>query len=1231
MKLATMTAACLLLTTGVVRAADPAALDLASTKRQDLLLQVSLLRKIKADERFISQGALDAPGSATIKGLYDDAARDLRCPGKDDAPPLQVAEQANFTKTRLLCADIAYRRFLLEKRIGFWGGVRNMEPEIPPLPLQTMQQTLKKMDLLLRETNARVERGEANDALLYGVLNEAKQAEGNRKAQGYLTLNATTRSEAVRARTSQLQGRLGALREQRTTLRAYHAEALDRVASAQASMGAAMVSGITSATGAPPWLVDVARGGSPEKALRTAALGYLQSQLATNADLRNKVAENLSVLKEGARNVGTLYADAVQLKEKVDRYKGHADTLYAAIRQPTVAGVLDLGNAAWEVLPKDQQARWLQGVSTGKPILELATIISAPGSLRDKLSTRAFEYVAKSPQFAKLMDQAIDNTMVYRLQELKDNPAVLYAGWIKNIPLTTLGQDELALVADSYARAATGGFQRQLDTSALTALRANLKLATDDALEAYIASKGILSIPGVRIDAMEVQIRNNVGATLWRQPLAKLLATEVQAAAMTSTAAEKELSRAMKTFAGSGEKLRSAVVELMPPTQVESVLRTVVSPGNVIDPTRAQAAWSQIVGNDDNEKTRVFERLAAHRVGIALGADQLAQEAAVAKAKHEKSAAMVQLPPRSRPPVPNEAEQAAMMAAQAAFPGVATGAMLAKKLFDGMVEMDAATDWMKDINARLEANVITEARILDLHEAAFLDTEVSAREMELHADLQRAYAESFDILAASADAAARQQNKNLAAIALRRTLILYLAEQMRMQFDSFNLALGRWGNYPANSRTQVFQIIGSDPQNLRLALDPEIQLFQQFDRDTIEATKTDIDRLVNHWRKMVTFAETACDTIGCNGQRPAASVTETALLSLCDFLDPPEQERWREWQRLGRDEFFRTTIFLDASKLAVDVGDDSDERSHRIIDMRFAGAPGPNPQAGSGCQGAPGAGALSQVPGMRVTHPGVGYVYRGHGVFDREVLSLRRAAMDTMPDQFNIAALKSRWAKTRPVRGEMEGLPLFTALEISVPPTPATRQLRDIRFRIAYHYIDQRNVVNEDQYLRQYRTPALEPYQYQFELPGGTFNATNSKGGKVSYVLPGQRVLAPGDQLRMVSRMVTTARPDISLFSSPLSAVGAAPLASDGMRLTRSCRPPEEVVEEMRENKARDLARKRQGAAAGTDDLLSSVNHEQAERLVRTQHPLFMQQAGELIGRSGCKDHPLTLIARNTP
>ena len=142
--------------------------------------------------------------------------------------------------------------------------------------------------------------------------------------------------------------------------------------------------------------------------------------------------------------------------------------------------------------------------------------------------------------------------------------------------------------------------------------------------------------------------------------------------------------------------------------------------------------------------------------------------------------------------------------------------------------------------------------------------------------------------------------------------------------------MGLWAGYLNRPSDTVVQMIKSDPRNLRLALDPQIHLFGWLDRQG-EATRTDVDRLMLHWRQLVRLSKDLCQTQGCTpGAGRLGQAAQTKLLHLTELVPQGEVLRFRRWQEGSSDERFRTRILMHPAL----EGFPPAYRNLRFIDLR---------------------------------------------------------------------------------------------------------------------------------------------------------------------------------------------------------------------------------------------------------------------------------------------------------
>ncbi len=142
-------------------------------------------------------------------------------------------------------------------------------------------------------------------------------------------------------------------------------------------------------------------------------------------------------------------------------------------------------------------------------------------------------------------------------------------------------------------------------------------------------------------------------------------------------------------------------------------------------------------------------------------------------------------------------------------------------------------------------------------------------------------------------------------IKLKLPLLYYYAEQLRFEYSKIDRALQFWfGN-------SISEIILSDPDKIRFAIDPEIDLYNWLPRisDT-EARRTDFFEVVDYWEKKKLSVNAALDELEEN-QNNTFAVHETAIpIKLSRVLPKHEWEKLQAWYEEGNRQ---ETIHLDLS------------------------------------------------------------------------------------------------------------------------------------------------------------------------------------------------------------------------------------------------------------------------------------------------------------------------------
>ena len=513
--------------------------------------------------------------------------------------------------------------------------------------------------------------------------------------------------------------------------------------------------------------------------------------------------------------------------------------------------------------------------------------------------------------------------------------------------------------------------------------------------------------------------------------------------AKVAIALKDRVKAAMSNLSRERGKLRQALLRHVSAEETERLLQ--------VDLDRR----AESVGGMDGARQEVWQHLSANNEAVAEFGQSLVVARTVAVDLREeldlpKAPALAPTtdpPPAAGPEIEQVlVDQAVKAALNAAFPG----AGVALGVFQNLAALDANVERQKEIGRESVRLALMMIETQETADVALYQSILAEKDRELAAALRQAASRQMETYSFGI-----QQNWRNAALArskikLRRALTFYGAERLREEFDLFNRSMGLWAGYLNQPSDTVVQMIKSDPRNLRLALDPQIHLFGWLDRKG-EATRTDVDRLMLHWRQLVRLSKDLCLTRGCTpGAGRLGQVAQTKLLRLNDLIPMSEVERFKRWQSGASDMPFRTTILVHPAL----EGFPPAYRNLRFIGLRAGWIEVD--------------GELSVASGVTIGHPGTAAVAGqsiedpGQVEFTRETMLPRRTSSFDVPHPFNLEQLRNRWADDNDREPSvLEGYGLYTTLEVQIFPTKDARGADDFGLRIAFSYTDPENVVTE--------------------------------------------------------------------------------------------------------------------------------------------------------------------------
>jgi hypothetical protein len=891
---------------------------------------------------------------------------------------------------------------------------------------------------------------------------------------------ATAQVTLIQARQKQIEGEQARLSAQIDAL--------------SADINKALVTAIGNYLGVPPELQKVAGGGSVEDAFKSYVGSYLSehgSELFEDAELMSAfggIGESAALyvqrVQEVKREVEGYVKKAEEIRDTIVSGKEYVDDFKAVLRQPTVESLTRIGMRVLQKVAPDQALALRQAfcgiIDQQKPVAALLEQAREPGLLSDRIRSGIVDGLRQLPDF----DARAPGYLKAVIREVSPARQV---SWIRdllkrggNIPLPQDKADQLrtelvrivaALWPRSLIEMMPGHHRQQL----LAELRRRFGIGSQEELVDRIEEIGTPRLL-VRVNQIAITVGDKVYPVAEWSAMEKALqrfdsfqieAVKVQA--RLEMAVDKIANAAVLQDTIAREVFRQIPFSTLE-SEVESLRNRTLDKKRVWDKSLADLGES--VGtncaSEATEGTAVGNLVAMQagaRTAIEIGE---AREAAV---RYEKSPAPG-APPVTAPSTSGGIDGAqgsegmmereiALRALDAAFPPAGSVAGLAIKVFQGMQETRELGRKMRELTDESVRLTRTEIQLLATIDATRVAIEVNRLDGELSEIKRSAALAQYDALTRAGQKAGEQTMAGLAQIQRRQPIIFYLAERLRQEYDLLDRSISVWGPQGGTTRDAIRRLVQEDPQNIRLAIDTDIHLFQWLDRSE-ERVRTDIDRVLAHWRQLHRLVSDVCDRIGClPGQSRLGQVQQTAMVDVCTLMAASDCRRFREWlaqdprvERRGNDAFVAEIGFnpddehIPANLLNV-----------RVVDVRLGAFSRQTSQR-----------EPLRLNSFQLLHPGVAFVRQPKG-FVREAMLPSETTSFDWPQPFDLDALSNRWnAGARASRRHFEGYGLMTSWRLIVTrspvlarverdaegleaPSPA-RDLRSgvfVRFAYSYH------------------------------------------------------------------------------------------------------------------------------------------------------------------------------------
>ncbi|OWY30135.1 hypothetical protein CEJ42_05860 [Herbaspirillum robiniae] len=1029
---------------------------------QSLKIELASARKLAADERFMrtkagEDGYLQSEEAGALRTLYDAALASLpNCGGGDSCDGMSKAQKATLSLVR---ADIDYRKFLLERRLTFWGGFRTLRPTTPQLELErikSLRSRLEKanseMEQLQFKTSdaaARLKELDGKKSYVLGQFKaeeltaDVKTIDTNRWTQ--LKANNATARDFVTKEMTRVGQRMDALASQQ--------DALGKQATSLAMNAAA------SATGMPVEVI----AGVADGDLKKAVAAYVTSELANPG---SALSVELKQFDDVMAEANKTFANLKNTYKEIGALKRDAELVAVSIREPSMERFMKVGELTYSRLSPEQAQKidkiidsqkpvqaWIQTAyqqfSANKKQLEnyrnsLRTVAREMGDLPKAVNAEASTFFAQEFKRAKAEgDTAMQALMARTIDGVKD--------------LQITGrQAEEALVT---ALKAYPNYISSVNTNLWYSLKARHPGINDGQLLSYFlnAANDTLSLSQVQREAY----LKKTGMGLVADGTFVI-----------------NVSGSLKTFDVNTQIIQLAkpinpsLIRLDAQAQIESLLSSVsvkASPDRLMSLVAASAS-EEGAGNflsrfvNRNDSAKIWSKLKSLPPDFRNEVD---------KGVRYVAAASMAAPAVPRPEVPsvpddplipsNSAQdqmqnQMAAMALNAAFPGAGTALQLAQT-FGAMDANRQLNEQLSDQSQKLMSSyqeLVRSSQDADFSEA--ISRKEYARATAL-ADAAKAQLEQYNgamdtILDTTQDIDAR--------LRLYRPYFFYLAEMLRQRFDIFDRSLAMWSG-ATDSRGFFASKIATDPTLARLALDTEIHLFDWLNRDR-EATKTDPFLLFMHWQQLVQLAEDYCESHGCSpGDNRLGQIGTTSRVRAMENLAPPGTlQRFNQWKNSGSKQPFVFRVTLDPTSLR-------EISEHRLNVRNLDWNAVPVTRNGRV------AGSLLSV--RHLGHSRIPYIDENGA---RGQIALREESMipnSFMPsnraDTFDAAQLAVRFKDTT-ILSNLEGWGLYGAYELTIQASPAVKDVEDFEIELAYIYTDPENIDSERTFVSRSMATAID-------------------------------------------------------------------------------------------------------------------------------------------------------------
>ncbi len=1058
------------------------------------LTALASLYKVAADEAYLTstgQCLTNDPGTPcrpydNAAGLYRKALDSIpSCrdrvvdPAADNRDP--CTDTTFVTTWDLLRADIRYRQKLIEWDLPFFGGIHSLTPTTPHHELIKMEAALVDMTELMRRIDAKRQRYvdfqvnqeaiSAEKAYALGVQDaEEFTIQETARARDYATLDVDTFID----RQAELEREIGQLQQSLNALGARQ----DSLAKQAAALTQA---GIAAASGVPIGNIKALASGDLEGVARAfveqqilSSDGLVSKEILAQSELARgivekvgevrKVADKLKSFEHQARIIQQAVKGDRQAIERLIQEYGSEDARQLIAQATELQGTMNEAIAMSRSLDRKRAIAFLQGQLSAPQLAEINRIVA---------EIKPIEHVFEAA-YTQLMEGNFQDPHLIefdaQLRTVLDraNPSGEEVRRMRQ-ELKQLVNVDQGVLSDPYFKRQTLAAIDTFERGSRDIVRSVLTLDPELILKQPAIGKIIDRLPPadrLRVTTSLREMSNYPSDYVREEEDSICLRYRSDRACVKFGALRDEFRRQYdKAAAFPRDRMQRFLdqhIDRLPKHGVLLLHLARNGPGGFSgslrtlfdgSPDRLKRAWDGI--SFSGALFRNKEVKDAGRVAVAelLTASQMpvppAPPAMPAPAEPANDGSSIGDPTEGGlDPTTNAIIQGALNYAM-------PGAGVALQLGQAWAEMDATRELQIDVMKRLSSAILEQDQLARSKQLATRTAALAGLQHDRAVAVQRAGQQQMAHFRIALTATMNEKDFLRELMNLYRPRFYYLAETLRERFDAFDRSLADWTDGdPAGGffRTKILQ----DPNNARLALDSEIQLFGWLNRN-IEATRTSPYALHHHWERLIGLARDYCSKAGCkpgDGQLGQIGTTTPQLFfdEIQGKLAKRTFDKWRSDP--ARSATFRQTFSIVPGQLGVP----TDVVNARLLDVAIV----PLDARGQALAGSSvrlkhkGHSALLLAD---PTKPGSVKIKR-HMLVPRDFLPANRERVEDAEVLRNRFQNQVSVATLLPLR-DFEGYGLYGNFELEVLNGPLTPQIDDLKIMISYIFKSPRNILSE--------------------------------------------------------------------------------------------------------------------------------------------------------------------------